>query len=57
MHIAAGAQVQILAVLDNRQVVRLGELHGAAHDARVHYGESIVGDGDGAGLFHAADRR
>jgi len=38
VHIAAGAQVQILAVLDDGQVVRARELHGAAHHAGVHHG-------------------
>ena len=55
VHVAAGAQVQVLAVIDDRQIERLRELHRAPHHARVHHRPAVVGDGDNAGRFHGAD--
>jgi hypothetical protein len=55
MHVAAGAEVQVFAVVDDGEVESAGELHGAAHDAGVHDGAAVVGDGDDAGVLHGAD--
>ena len=55
VHVAAGAEVEVLAVIDDGQVEGAGELHGAAHDAGVHDGAAVVGDGDDAGGLHGAD--
>ena len=57
VHIAARAEAQVLAVVDHRQVVGARELHGAAHDARVHHRLAIVGNGHRAGGLHGADGR
>ena len=55
VHVAAGAQVQILAMIDHREAEGARGFHGAAHDARIHDGPAIVGDGDDARLLHQAD--
>ena len=38
VHVAAGAEVEIFAVLHDGQIVAARELHGAAHHARSHHG-------------------
>ena len=55
MHVAAGAEVQILAMVDHGDAEAAGELHGAAHHARVHHRTAVVGNRDGAGVDHRAD--
>ena len=55
VHVAARAQVQVLAVLDDRQSVGAGELHGAAHDAGVHHRQPVIGNGHRSSGFHGAD--
>jgi len=42
-------------VLDDRQIVGAGELHGAAHDASAHHRQAIIGNGDRSGRLHGAD--
>ena len=55
MHVAARAQVQVLAMIDHRQIEGARRLHGAAHHARVHHRPAVVGDGHDPGIFHGAD--
>jgi len=38
VHVASGAEVQILAMVDHRNTEAARELHGPAHDARIHHG-------------------
>ncbi len=57
MHVAAGAQVQVFAMLNERHIERAREFHGVAHHASVHHGFAIVGDGDDAGLLHGSKSR
>ena len=55
VHVAAGAQMQVLAMIDHRKAEGARGFHGAAHDARVHHGPAVVGDGDDAGVLHQSD--
>ena len=55
MHVAALAQVQILAMLDHRDVEGLCVFHRAAHHAGVHDGLAIVRDRNDASLLHRTD--
>ena len=55
VHISAGAQVEIFAVIDDKDVEGFGEFHGAAHDAGVHDGAAVVRDGNDARGAHGAD--
>jgi hypothetical protein len=47
--------VEILGVLDQRQIERPGVLERAAQQARVHHRAAVVGDRDDAALFHVGD--
>src|SRR3984957_7382024 len=55
VHVAAGAQVQILAMIDYGEAEGASGFHGAAHDACVHDRPSVVGDGDYTGFLHESD--
>ena len=57
VHVAAGAEVQVFAMIDDGQVEGAGEFHSAAHHARVHHRAAIVGDGHHTRGFHGADGR
>ena len=57
VHVAAGAQVQIFAMIDHGQIESRREFHGAAHHARIHHGPAVVGDSHRAGRLHAPDGR
>ena len=49
------AEVEILGVLDDRQIERARVLEGAAHEPRVHHRAPIVGDRDDAAFLHVRD--
>ena len=55
MHVAAGAQVQVLAMVDDGDVEALGILHCPAHDAGVHHWFAVVGNCHDARLLHGSD--
>ena len=55
VHRAALGEVEILGVLDDRQVERARVLERAAHQAGVHHRAAVVGDRDDAGLLHLGD--
>ena len=55
VHVAAGREMQILAMIDDGQVERPGKLHGAPHHARVHHRAPVVGNRDNARFLHRAD--
>ena len=55
VHRPALAEVEILGVLDDRQVERARVLERAAHQAGVHHRAAVVGDRDDAALLHVRD--
>ena len=55
MHVAARTQIQVLAVVNHREIERLGQLHGAAHHARIHYRAAVIRDSHDACVLHGAD--
>ena len=57
VHVAACAQVQVLAVVDHGQVEGVSELHGPPHHPRVHHRLAVVGDRHHARRFHRSDGR
>ena len=56
VHVAAGAQVQVFAMVDHRKVERFGHLHRAAHNARIHHRAPVIRDRDNTGVLHRAER-
>ena len=57
MHHAVGHERIILTMIKQRQVKHLGVLAGAAHEIVILHTMAVVGDGDDAGFFQAADGR
>ena len=55
VHVAAGTQIQIFAMIDHRQIERARQFHRAAHHAGVHHRPAVVRDRDDAGLAHGTD--
>jgi hypothetical protein len=55
VHRAALGQLEILGVLDDRQIERARVLERAAQHTGVHHGPAVVGDRDDAALLHVAD--
>ena len=54
VHVAAGGEVQVFAVVDDGKSKSLRRFHGTPHHARVHDGTAIVGNSHNTGLFHRA---
>ena len=56
VHVAAGAEIQILAMVDDGEIESARQFHGPPHHARIHHRAAVVRNRHDPGFAHGTDR-